>query len=204
VSGRRGLAAAHRAVAWLRKNQNSDGGFGARSGQSSNAQSTSYAVQGVLAVGARGAVVSRALAYLVRLQTSSGSVRYSRSSSQTPVWVTAQALMALKRKPLPIAPPRRRRRAGRKAVAAAPAHRTRKRTARRRHAAHAKRATAAAPQPARARRPAPRVGSARRSKVAPVASSGDGPPPLLLAGAAAAALALVLLSRRLLRRRLRG
>jgi hypothetical protein len=35
-----------------------------------------------------------------------GSVRYSRTGAQTPVWVTAQVLTALARKPLPIAPVR--------------------------------------------------------------------------------------------------
>ena len=35
------------------------------------------------------------VAYLESLLTSSGSVRYSRTSAQTPVWVTAQALIAL-------------------------------------------------------------------------------------------------------------
>jgi hypothetical protein len=34
-----------------------------------------------------------------------GSVRYSRTGTQTPVWVTAQALTALAEKPFPIAPP---------------------------------------------------------------------------------------------------
>jgi len=96
-------AAAQRAVSWLRANQNDDGGFGQFKGRASNAQSTSYAVQGLLAVGAGGATVSRARAYLVRLQRSDGSVAYSSTSAQTPVWVTAQALMALNGKPLPLA-----------------------------------------------------------------------------------------------------
>jgi uncharacterized protein YfaS (alpha-2-macroglobulin family) len=183
-------------VAWLRATQNSDGGFGARRGQSSNAQSTAYAVQGLVAVGARGASVSRAIRYLVRLQTASGSVRYSRTSAQTPVWVTAQALMALERKPLPIAPVKRRRRA-RKAVAAVVAprrHRHKARSARPKPAAH----------PARAAVPATphALGVTRRSRVAPVAASQDGPAPLLLGGLAVTALALVLLGRWLLRRRL--
>ena len=39
--------------------------------------------------------VSRALGYIRRLQRGDGSVAYSRSSTQTPVWVTAQALLAL-------------------------------------------------------------------------------------------------------------
>jgi hypothetical protein len=34
----------------------------------------------------------------------SGAVRYSRTSTQTPVWVTAQALSALARRPLPVVP----------------------------------------------------------------------------------------------------
>ena len=31
-------------------------------------------------------------------------MRYSRSSDQSPVWVTGEALMAIARKPLPLAP----------------------------------------------------------------------------------------------------
>jgi hypothetical protein len=102
---------AQRGVAWLRANQNGDGGFGQFSGRASNAQSTSYALQGLLAAGAGGGTASRARAYLVRLQRSDGSVAYSSTSTQTPVWVTAQALMALKGKPLPIAPVPRKVRA---------------------------------------------------------------------------------------------
>ncbi len=101
--GRSRGAAAQRAVAWLRANQNDDGGFGQFRGRSSNAQSTSYAVQGLVAAKAGGAAVSRALAYLRGLQRRNGSVAYSSSSVQTPVWVTAQALMALRKTPLPVA-----------------------------------------------------------------------------------------------------
>ena len=100
--GRGGVA--QRGVDWLRANQNGDGGFGQFSGRSSNAQSTSYALQGMLAAGAGGSAASRARAYLVRLQRRDGSIAYSSTSTQTPVWVTAQALMALKGKPLPISP----------------------------------------------------------------------------------------------------
>jgi energy-coupling factor transport system substrate-specific component len=109
-------ATAQRAVAWLRANQNDDGGFGQFKGRPSNAQSTSYAVQGLVAVGAADGVASRALRYLTDLQRSDGSIAYSRASTQTPVWVTAQALMAIERVPLPLAAvPRdaRRPRAGR-------------------------------------------------------------------------------------------
>jgi len=116
--GRGGGRAAQRAADWLRRNQNDDGGFGQVKGRDSNAQSTSYAVQGLLAVGAGGDAVSRARAYLVRLQRRDGSVAYSSTSSQTPVWVTAQALMALEGKPLPLgAVPRKTRRARASAAA---------------------------------------------------------------------------------------
>ena len=101
--GRGSSPAARRAVDWLRANQNDDGGFGQFRGRDSNAQSTSYAVQGLVAVDAGGAVLSRALAYLRGLQRSDGSVAYSSTSRQTPVWVTAQALMALEQTPLPVA-----------------------------------------------------------------------------------------------------
>jgi prenyltransferase beta subunit len=103
VVGRARSPAARRAVAYLRENQGSDGGFGQMAGRSSNAQSTAYAVQGLLAVRAAAVPVSRALAYLTRLQRRDGSIAYSATSSQTPVWVTAQALAALRRQPLPIA-----------------------------------------------------------------------------------------------------
>ena len=103
-------------MSWLRANQNGDGGFGQFKGRDSNAQSTSYAIQGLLAAGAGGAAVSRARAYLVRLQRSDGSVAYSSSSAQTPVWVTAQALMALNGKPLPLAAVPRSKRARAKAA----------------------------------------------------------------------------------------
>jgi Prenyltransferase and squalene oxidase repeat len=106
--GRRNGGPAKRAAGWLVKNQNGDGGFGQFKGRPSNAQSTAYAVQGLLAGRAGSGAVSRARGYLTRLQRGDGSIAYSSSSSQTPVWVTAQALMALEGKPLPIATAERR------------------------------------------------------------------------------------------------
>ncbi len=47
---------------------------------------------------------ARPLGYLESLVAPDGSVRYSRTGAQTPVWVTAQAMTALAEKPLPIAP----------------------------------------------------------------------------------------------------
>jgi hypothetical protein len=107
-----------RAVAFIERHQNPDGGFPASDGIGSNAQSTAWAVQGLVASGVRGAPVRRALAYLDSLISPNGHVRYSRSSDQTPVWVTAEAAMALVEKPLPLAavPVRPRTRA----VAASP------------------------------------------------------------------------------------
>jgi len=116
-----GGAAARRAAGWLRANQNDDGGFGQFRGRSSNAQSTSYAVQGLVAARAGGAVVRRALAYLRGLQRADGSVAYSSSSRQTPVWVTAQALMAFERAPLPLATLARRPRRPRASQTRTPA-----------------------------------------------------------------------------------
>jgi hypothetical protein len=112
--GRRNGGTARRAVEWLQRNQNDDGGFGQFRGRPSNSQSTAYAVQGLIAAGAGGGAVSRARTYLVRRQRSDGSVAYSSSSSQTPVWVTAQALMALEGKslPLPTVARKKRPRAG--------------------------------------------------------------------------------------------
>ena len=115
--GRRDSEAATRAVDWLQRNQNDDGGFGQFRGRPSNAQSTSYAVQGLLAARDGGATVARARSYLARLQRADGSVAYSTSSNQTPVWVTAQALMAFRGRPLPIATVPRSKRA--RAAAAA-------------------------------------------------------------------------------------
>jgi Prenyltransferase and squalene oxidase repeat len=103
VTGRARTAVARRAVAYLRTNQSPDGGFGQMRGSSPNSQSTAYAVQGLVAVDAARDSVGRALAYLTRLQRADGSIAYSRTSSQTPVWVTAQALAALRREPLPLA-----------------------------------------------------------------------------------------------------
>jgi energy-coupling factor transport system substrate-specific component len=96
-----------RAVQFLRVSQRADGGFGATRRLSSNAQSTSWAVQAFVAAGVDPDRVRRGgsrstTAYLRSLASPDGSVRYSRTSRQTPVWVTGQALAALARKSLPI------------------------------------------------------------------------------------------------------
>jgi hypothetical protein len=43
--------------------------------------------------------VRRGQAYLRSLTAPNGLVRYSRTGRQTPVWVSAQALLALHRRP---------------------------------------------------------------------------------------------------------
>jgi energy-coupling factor transport system substrate-specific component len=93
-----------RAVSFLTGSQNPDGGFPQERGGESNAQSTAWAVQGLTAAARNVSAVRRdgsrsPLAYLQSLLAPNGSVRYSRTSAQTPVWVTAQALTALAGRP---------------------------------------------------------------------------------------------------------
>ncbi|MGZ6642547.1 MAG: prenyltransferase/squalene oxidase repeat-containing protein [Solirubrobacteraceae bacterium] len=95
------------AARFLVRNQNPDGGFGVGPRAPSNAQSTAWAIQALVAAGRDPARVRRhasrsPLAYLRTLIGGDGAVRYSRTSRQTPVWVTAQALTALARRPFPI------------------------------------------------------------------------------------------------------
>jgi energy-coupling factor transport system substrate-specific component len=123
AAGRRRSRVARRAADWLERRQNPDGGFALQTGPS-NAQSTAWAVQGLIAAGREPARVRRGgsrspLGYLRSLIMASGAIRYSRTSAQTPVWVTAQALTALAGKPFPLRPAPRARRS--RAAAAAPA-----------------------------------------------------------------------------------
>ena len=67
-------------------------------GGAPTAQSTAYAVQGLVAAAGDAAAVRRGQAYLRSLTEPNGLVRYSRTSRQTPVWVSAQALLALHRR----------------------------------------------------------------------------------------------------------
>jgi hypothetical protein len=89
-----------RGLAYLRRLQNRDGGFDLVPGRGSDAQSTAWAVQAFLAAGRP--PPKGALAYLRRLRRPDGSFRYSRSYPTTPVWVTAQVLPALARRPFPL------------------------------------------------------------------------------------------------------
>lgn len=90
-----------RALAYLRRHRNRDGGFELTRGRGSDTQSTSWAVQALVAAGAP--VPRSAVRYLTGMRRSDGSFRYSaRYPAATPVWVTAQALPALARKPFPL------------------------------------------------------------------------------------------------------
>lgn len=89
-----------RALAYLRRLQSRDGGFALSSGRDSDAQSTAWAIQAFLAAGAQ--PPKTAFAFLARLRRPDGSYRYSSRYATTPVWVTAQVLPALARKPLPL------------------------------------------------------------------------------------------------------
>jgi energy-coupling factor transport system substrate-specific component len=114
---------APRAVAFLRRQQNPDGGFPSEPGGFSNAQSTAFAVQGLVAAHvALGSLRHGSpLRYLRALTGPDGHVHYSRAGDQTPVWVTSEALLALAAKPLPLSPvPRAAARAPRATAAPPP------------------------------------------------------------------------------------
>jgi energy-coupling factor transport system substrate-specific component len=129
-----------RALVFLVRGQNPDGGYPQQKGGESNAQSTAWAIQGLIAGGRDPRTVTRRgsrspLGFLATLLAPDGSVRYSRTGAQTPVWVTAQALTALVGKSLPIAPARSHAAAAvapaaRAAHAAASARRSHHRSAR--------------------------------------------------------------------------
>lgn len=89
-----------RAVAFLRRHQNRDGGFELTPKRGSDVQSTAWAIQAFVAAGER--PPASAFRYLARMLRDDGSYRYSARYAATPVWVTAQALTALARQPLPL------------------------------------------------------------------------------------------------------
>lgn len=95
------------AADYLIRSQNLDGGYPQQYGNESNAQSTAWAVQGLIAAGRNPNTVRRRgsrspTGYLESLLAPGGSIRYSRTGVQTPVWVTAQALIALSGKTFPV------------------------------------------------------------------------------------------------------
>jgi energy-coupling factor transport system substrate-specific component len=103
-----GSRAARRGISYLRRSQLRSGGWALTEGAVPNSQSTAWAVQGLLAAGVSPSSVRKGgrsgLDFLSSRRAGDGHYRYSRSSDQTPVWVTAQALAAANQKPFPLAP----------------------------------------------------------------------------------------------------
>ena len=103
-----GTDAADRGLGYLRPAQRPSGGFPLGGASAVNSQSTAWAVQGMLAVGADPASVREggksALDYLAARLEADGHYRYSPSSDQTPVWVTGQALTAAAGQFFPVTP----------------------------------------------------------------------------------------------------
>jgi prenyltransferase beta subunit len=89
-----------RSLAYLRTLQAPSGGFRLSAGREADAQSTALVIQAFVAAGAK--PPSKAFMFLSRLRRPDGSYRYSRSYATTPVWVTAQVLPALVKKPFPL------------------------------------------------------------------------------------------------------
>jgi energy-coupling factor transport system substrate-specific component len=110
-AGRGGKPAVRKAVSYLRRAQHADGGFGQMKADASNAMSTAWAVQGLVAAGRNPGKLRKnghtPISYITSLQQANGAIRYSRTSAQTPVWVTGEALTALARKPYPLKAPKR-------------------------------------------------------------------------------------------------
>jgi prenyltransferase beta subunit len=189
AAGRKRSPVVDRAVRYLRKAQRPDGGFGQMALSESNAQSTAFAVQGLVAAGRNPRKLRRTrtpIEYLKSLQAADGSVRYSRTSSQTPVWVTAQALDALEGKPFPLRPAPRQKartvnaasnagtaggsRGGSGAVAKAATAKSARRKAARAKASHPQAAQLGTSEPEIQTRPAAQT----TTTTSPASSEGDG------------------------------
>jgi energy-coupling factor transport system substrate-specific component len=103
--------AAGKALSYLRKHQRPSGGFALGGSGGVNTQSTAWAIQGMIAVGADPAAITSggnsAFDYIASQQAGDGHYRYSASSDQTPVWVTGEVLVAAAGEALPIPPPAR-------------------------------------------------------------------------------------------------
>ncbi len=102
-----GSDVARHGLGYLRNAQRPSGGFPLGDAGAVNAQSTAWAVQGMLVVGADPASApggKSALEYLAARQDADGHYRYSASSDQTPVWVTGQVLTAVAGDSFPVPP----------------------------------------------------------------------------------------------------
>jgi energy-coupling factor transport system substrate-specific component len=103
--------AARNGLSYLRQAQRPGGGFPLGGNSAVNAQSTAWAVQGILSTGGDPSSYRRggasALDYLAARQANDGHYAYSKSSDQTPVWVTGEVLVAVAGKFYPVAAPPR-------------------------------------------------------------------------------------------------
>ena len=86
-----------RAVAYLRSVEAPKGGFRLVAGRAPDAQSTALAIQAFVAAGVK--PPPKAFTFLASLRRPDGSYRYSRAYATTPVWVTAQVLPGVMKKP---------------------------------------------------------------------------------------------------------
>jgi energy-coupling factor transport system substrate-specific component len=102
-----GTEAAQHGLGYLRKHQRPDGGFAIGGSGAVNSQSTAWAVQGMLAVGADPGSAqggTSALEYLEARQAADGHYSYSASSDRTPIFVTAEAVAATAGEAFPVTP----------------------------------------------------------------------------------------------------
>jgi hypothetical protein len=103
-----GSKAADRGLAYLRNVQRDGGGFPLGGNGEVNSQSTAWAIQGIIHAGADPSSFRRgnvsAPEYLAARQAPDGHYRYSKSSDQTPTWVTGEALVAAAGKYYPVPP----------------------------------------------------------------------------------------------------
>jgi energy-coupling factor transport system substrate-specific component len=103
--------AVYSGLAYLHGAQRPGGGYPLGGNSAVNTQSTAWAIQGILAAGADPGSFRRGGKsgpdYLAAQQEEDGHYRYSKSSDQTPVWVTAQVLVAAAGDYFPVAPPPR-------------------------------------------------------------------------------------------------
>jgi hypothetical protein len=96
-----------RAIHYLRRDQNMNGGFGYPLGATSNTESTAWALQGLIAAKVNVSGVHRhggrtATHYLEAMTRKTGEVAYAHAAFQTPVWTTAEVIPALLDTPYPV------------------------------------------------------------------------------------------------------
>ncbi len=103
-----GSDACDRALAYLRKEKRENGGFAPGNNLAANAQSTAWTSEGLLAAGKDPAGFGpgkSSYAYMRELQTDNGFFLKAPGDEASPVWVTANVLIPLSGKHLPVAAP---------------------------------------------------------------------------------------------------